>query len=155
MAPYPGDPAVGSDQHGGAKDPLEGSAIHGLFSPCPIRLEHLVPLIGDQGDREPVLVAKRFLPLHRVRGDAEHCGSAFREGLRQAREIDRLARAPGSVGLGVEEEHQFFAGKVRKGDATAAVARQTERRCLCTFSQTRSLSCNRTLAARRFEGGRP
>src|SRR6516162_11339338 len=40
-APDPLDPAVGPDQHRGAKNALEGSAIHGLFAPRPIRAEHL------------------------------------------------------------------------------------------------------------------
>src|ERR1700744_613896 len=74
------DLAVYADQNRGAKDALEGPAIHGFFAPGAIRLQHLMLLIRRQRDRKLMLVPKGFGRLERVTGHTDDGGSGRRKG---------------------------------------------------------------------------
>src|SRR5690349_13092497 len=71
VAPHLGHAPVGPNQNRGPNDSEESSAIHRLFTPGAIRLEHLMLLIRNQRNGQLVLVAERFLCLPRIRRYAE------------------------------------------------------------------------------------
>ena len=82
-----------------------------------------------------MLGSKGFLRLWRVGRNPEHSGLRVRKRARQPREVDGLLGAARRVRARIEKQHQFLAGVVIKGDGAATVARQAERRRLCTLGQ--------------------
>src|SRR5450631_3811676 len=79
MAPDADDPAILADQHGGAKNALEGPAIHGFFAPDAIGLQHPMLLIRDERSFQLMSVSKGFLRLHGVGRNAQYRGVTFGE----------------------------------------------------------------------------
>ena len=121
-SPNLGDVPIGANQNRGAKNPEEASAIHGFLTPCSVGFEHLMFFVRYQRHLELVLVAKFLLRLLRIGGDAEHFGTGAGEVALEAREVDRLPGATRRIGAGIEEQHQFLAGKIRLGDHPATIA---------------------------------
>jgi len=66
VAPDFEDFAVSPDQNRGAKNALEGSAIHRFFAPRAIGREHFMRLIRGKRNRKLVLVSKGFLRPRRI-----------------------------------------------------------------------------------------
>src|ERR1700692_3342048 len=126
IAPDLDDAAVGPDQNRRTKYALEGSAIHGFFTPNAVRLQHLMRLIRGKRNREFVLVAKGFLGFWRVGRNAQYRGMAFRKFALQAREVDGFLGATRGVRTWIKKQHEFSPGEVGQRNRLASIARQAE-----------------------------
>ena len=112
VAPDPRHLAVSANQHRGANDPEKRPAIQGFFAPRPIRLQHLMRLVGDQRNRKLVLVAKALLRTEAVRGDSEHLGSGFGKRGFEPGEVDGFPGATWRIRTRVEEQDELLAGVI-------------------------------------------
>jgi len=74
-----GDPAVSADQECRPGDPHEGLAVHRLFAPYPISLEHLVGLVGAERDGQIVLGLEFVLGCDRVGRHPQNVGASLLE----------------------------------------------------------------------------
>src|SRR6201996_9842152 len=93
VAPDPDHPAIGPDQNRGPSYPEEGPAIHRFFAPDAISLQHRVLLIRGERNRQLVFVAKGFLGLGRVGGNAEYDRTAIGKILGEAGGVECLTGA--------------------------------------------------------------
>src|SRR6187399_3775665 len=89
----------------GADDPQVLLAVHRLLTPGAVRLGDGVVLVGEQWEPEPVLLVEFGLLGGLVGADAEHGRVA--DVAEDVAHAARLRRAPGRVGLRVEEHEDL------------------------------------------------
>ena len=123
------DLAVGADQEGGALDADAGFAVHVLFFEHTISLRELLVGVGQQRERQVILVFELLLPFRAVGRDAQDDGAGVLDFAVCVAEPARFNRSTGSVGLGEEVEDDVPAAVIFKGDALAVLVGQRKIRC--------------------------
>src|SRR5258708_25884240 len=121
IAPDPDHPAVGADQNRCAKNALEGPTVHGFFAPDAVGLQHLMLLIRNKRDGEPMLVSKGFLCLWRVGRNTQYRSLVFSKRTRQSREVDGLLGAARRVPARIEKQHELFSRIFGHRNAVATI----------------------------------
>ena len=119
----------GVDQHARALVAEVGAAVAVLLDPGAVLLGDLAALVGQQREREPVLVGELAQVLDRVGRDAQHDRVG---GLVVGRVVARAARlggAPRGVRLGVEVDEPPLAVEVGQADVVAVLVVEREVGC--------------------------
>src|SRR5260370_15162192 len=102
------DPAISADQNRCAKNAMEGLTIHGFFAPDAVGLQHLVLLIRNKRDGEPMLVSKGFLCLWRVGRNTQYRSLVFRKRTRPSPELHGLLGAARRARARIDIQHALF-----------------------------------------------
>src|SRR5215203_1734132 len=120
------DPPSPVDEDGRALDPHVFAAVHALFGPDAVGLEHVLRLVRGEGEVEPVFGAELVVALEAVRGDADHLRAGVRERAAERVEVLRLERAAAGVVLGIEIQHDLASFESARPTVSPAVAERVK-----------------------------
>src|SRR2546426_8734129 len=133
LLPVLADDAVGADPHRRADHALGLLAVHHLVAVGSPRRHDLAIGVGEQRERQPVLLRELRVRLARIRRDAEHHDARLLQILPEVAEPARLLGAAGRVVLGIEVDDDVLALEVGERDGLAARILQGELRRLASF----------------------
>src|SRR5262249_1488470 len=123
---------IGIDHEGRAFDPHRLLAVAVSLLPDAVLLGDLVPGVGEQRERERVLLLELDVG-GLVGADAENdCAAVAKAGVDVA-DSAGLRRGAGRVVLGIEVENDRLSAQRRELDLLSAVARQLEIGCRLAF----------------------
>jgi hypothetical protein len=106
------DLAVGTDHERRARDSHHLPAVHVLFLHDAKLVRDFLIRIGQQSERQAEFVLKLLLRRGGVCRNADNDRTSFRNLLVCVTKPGRFCRSTGSVGFGVEEQHNCFAAKI-------------------------------------------
>src|SRR5439155_17571780 len=112
-----------------------GAAGVRLRAPDAVLVGDAVVRIGEQREREVVLLLELGVRALVVGRDAEHNGARALELAVRVADAARLRRAAGGVVLGIEIENDRLAAEIREPDPLATVAREIEVRRWLPFAE--------------------